>query len=104
MFVQEYINGRYPGFLALCKSHHVSSIYAFGSATGKSFDPEKSDIDLIVDIDEKDPLKKGDDLLQLWDELELFFHRKVDVLTPSSIKNSILKENIERSKVLLYAR
>lgn len=84
--------------------HHVSSIYAFGSSTSSSFDPDKSDIDLVVEIDERDPLKRGNDLLELWNKLELFFRRKVDILTSSSIKNPVLKESIDRSKVLIYER
>ena len=58
----------------------------------------------MVDIDEHDPIKRGNNLLALWTKLEEFFLRKVDLLTPSSIKNPVLKTVIDQSKVLIYER
>jgi len=40
--------------------------------------------------------------MSLWDKLEEFFHRKVDLLTNSSIKNPILRKNIDKTKILIY--
>jgi predicted nucleotidyltransferase len=104
MYLQDYIQNHTPGFKTLCETYHVRSIYAFGSSTKNSFDPNSSDIDLVVDIDEKDPIKRGNDLLGLWSKLEEFFLRKVDLLTPASIKNPVLKTEIDQSKVLIYER
>jgi len=47
-------------------------------------------------------LKEGEKLLSLWDTFELFFHRKVDLLTDSSIRNPYLRKNIDSTKVLIY--
>ncbi len=104
MYLQDYINLHSSGFKSLCESYHVRSIYAFGSSTQSSFDETSSDIDLVVDIDEHDPIKRGNNLLALWTKLEEFFLRKVDLLTPSSIKNPVLKTVIDQSKVLIYER
>jgi predicted nucleotidyltransferase len=104
MYLQEYIKDHSSGFRTLCETHHVRSIYAFGSSTKSSFDVNSSDIDLVVDIDENDPIKRGNNLLDLWTKLEEFFRRKVDLLTPSSIKNPVLKMSIDQSKVLIYER
>ena len=41
-------------------------------------------------------------MLDLWDKLEVFFGRKVDLLTLRSVKNPMLREEIERTKVLVY--
>lgn len=49
-----------------------------------------------------DPLEKGEKLLALWDRLEAFFHRKVDLLTRKALKNPFLVESINQTKVLLY--
>ncbi len=38
----------------LCGSYKVKSLFTFGSVLSEDFNPE-SDIDLMVDIDEKDP-------------------------------------------------
>ena len=36
------------------------------------------------------------------DKLEDFFGRKVDLLTLRSVKNPVMREEIERTKVLVY--
>ena len=87
----------------LCREMHVEKLYAFGSVLQPDF-KTTSDIDFVVEINEADPLKRGSYLLELWNKLEELFHRKIDLLTPSSIKNPVLKKNIDRSKVLVYER
>ena len=66
------------------------------------FDYEKSDIDVLVEIDEKNPLERGEKLISLWDTLEEFFQREVDMLTDSSISNPFLRKSIDSSKILIY--
>ncbi len=90
-----------PEFINLCKLHKVKEVYAFGSIVNGNFTSD-SDIDLVVDIDEKDPVNKGGLLLSLWDKFEKYFGRRVDLLTPDSIKNPYLKESIDQSKKLIY--
>jgi predicted nucleotidyltransferase len=80
-------------FIALCKSHDVEVLYAFGSSTNDKFKEESSDIDLLVELKTKDPIKRGENLLDLWDKFESFFQRKVDLLTNSS-KSSTLSSSI----------
>lgn len=77
-------------------------LYAFGSSISEKFDPKTSDIDLLVEIDSKDPVDRGEKLLSLWDLFEDFFKRKVDLLTESSIRNPFLRKNIDSTKVLIY--
>ena len=104
MFVQDYIKSKLDLFNKICESYKVRSIYAFGSSVNNDFIINKSDIDLVVEIDELDPISRGNKLLELWNILEDFFQRKVDMLTPGSIKNPILKNSIDKSKVLIYER
>ncbi len=89
-------------FIALCVRHNVKYLYAFGSSVSDRFNYSSSDIDLIVEIDNKDPIERGGKLMSLWDTFEIFFHRKVDLLTESSIKNPFLRKNIDSTKVLIY--
>jgi predicted nucleotidyltransferase len=98
----DYLHAQEDSFLKLCKMHDVKKIYVFGSAVTSEFDPVTSDIDMVVEIGEKDPLQKGEMLMRLWDMLEDFFKRKVDLLTDQPIKNPYLKSSIERTKVLIY--
>ena len=80
----------------------MKRLYAFGSSTTNLFDENSSDIDLLIEIDENEPLERSEKLLAIWDKLEKFFHRKVDLLTRSSIKNPILRKNIDATKILIY--
>jgi predicted nucleotidyltransferase len=50
-------------FVDLCRSHKVDKIYAFGSSITDHFDPEASDIDIVVTIDSDDPADRGESLL-----------------------------------------
>jgi len=102
MVIKDEILKHLAEFNTLCQSHKVKSLYAFGSSTSDKFDFEKSDIDLLVEIDDPDPLERGEKLISLWDKFEIFFKRKVDLLTESSIKNPYLKKNIDSNKVLIY--
>jgi hypothetical protein len=102
MNLKESIQGKSNEFLLLCKSHDVKALYAFGSSTNDKFKEDSSDIDLLVEIETIDPIKRGENLLELWDKFEKFFQRKVDLLTNSSIRNPILRKSIDSSKILIY--
>lgn len=102
MVVKNEILKHLTDFKTLCQSHNVKYLYAFGSSTTDRFDSEKSDIDLLVEIDSPDPLERGEKLISLWDTFEIFFNRKVDLLTDSSIRNPYLRKSIDSTKVLIY--
>ena len=102
MDLMTLIKERYTDFADLCRSHKVDKIYAFGSSITDHFDPNRSDIDIVVTIDIDDPADRGEALLSLWDKLEALFDRKVDLLTEDSIRNPYLKANINRTKKLIY--
>jgi uncharacterized protein len=102
MRIQEDIRAQNEVFKALCINHNVRYLFAFGSSTTKDFDPINSDIDLLVEIESQDPIERGENLINLWDKFEVFFNRKVDLLTESSIKNQFLRESIDKTKILIY--
>jgi predicted nucleotidyltransferase len=104
MNLTSLIRERYSDFVNLCRSHKVDKIYAFGSSITDHFDPDSSDIDIVVRIDIADPADRGETLLSLWDKLEALFQRKVDLLTEDSIRNPYLRSNINRTKKLIYDR
>lgn len=102
MGIKTEISKNIKSFAAICKSHKVMYLYAFGSSVTTKFNPKTSDIDLIVEIDEANPIERGELLMSLWDKFEEFFNRKVDLLTPSSLKNPFLTTSIDNTKVLIY--
>ncbi|MDB5086394.1 MAG: polymerase subunit beta, partial [Mucilaginibacter sp.] len=88
------VNFESKEFIDLCRMHKVKELYAFGSVINGNF-TDQSDVDLLVEIDEADPLNKGSLLLSLWEKLEQYFNRKVDLLTFTSLRNPYLKESID---------
>lgn len=102
MNLKESIKSKMTEFLALCKSHNVKQLYAFGSSITNQFNEESSDIDLLIEIDNDDPIERGESLMNIWEQFEQFFQRKVDLLTNTSIKNPVLRKNIDSTKVLIY--
>ena len=104
MKIKDLIQLKFDTFQTICKNHNVTYLYAFGSSTNDNFDETTSDIDFLIEVDEQDPIVKGEKLLSVWDTFESFFNQKVDLLTQNTIKNPILKKNIEKTKVLVYER
>ncbi|SDA49270.1 hypothetical protein SAMN03080617_00707 [Algoriphagus alkaliphilus] len=90
--------------IPLLENHQVNKAYLFGSILNENFDSNTSDFDFLVEIDEADPLVKGELLISLWDKLESLTNRKVDLLTPESLTNPILKKSIDANKMKIYDR
>lgn len=68
------------------------SSFVFGSVTTAKFNVD-SDIDLVVDIDERDPIIYSDYYFNLKLQLENLFKRHIDLLEQKAIKNPYLKRN-----------
>lgn len=102
MYIQKEIRKDIARFTAICREHGIKALYAFGSSVTDRFNPETSDIDLWVEMEDMEPLERGEKLLSLWDKLEAFFQRKVDLLTQKATHNPFLLESINATKLLLY--
>ena len=70
------IREKYTDFVDLHRTHKVDKMYAFGSSITDHFDPQTSDIDIVVKIDIDDPADRGEALLSLWDNLEILSSEK----------------------------
>ncbi|HLV23374.1 MAG TPA: nucleotidyltransferase domain-containing protein [Moheibacter sp.] len=103
MNLPKVITDNQNNLIILCQQHNVRKLYLFGSAVTSNFNDE-SDIDLIVDIAEKDPVEKGLLLLNFWDETENLLKRKVDLLSDKKIDNPYFNKSIEATKQLIYER
>jgi predicted nucleotidyltransferase len=98
MYLESYIGE----IRLLCQKNRVKSLYVFGSVLTDQF-TDKSDIDLIVDIDSHDPLEYSDFYFNLKFALEELLRREIDLLESRALKNPFLIDNINQSKSLLYA-
>ena len=87
--------------IQLCQKHKVKHLFAFGSVLTNKFSDE-SDVDLLVDIKLKDPIKYAENYFDLKFQLEYLLKRKIDLLEERGLKNQFLKENIDNTKQLIY--
>lgn len=87
----------------LCQWTGVKSLYAFGSVLTDEFGGE-SDVDLIVDMEEIDPLEYTEKYFELKFGLEEILGRSVDLLEERADLNPIVRLEIERSKVMVYEK
>ena len=87
-----------------CQTFGVCKLEVFGSAASTEFEPEHSDIDLLVDFD----LSGDDDDLfgryfGLNEALEQLFACKVDLVMVGALKNPYFVESVNRSRRPVYA-
>lgn len=87
---------------ALCRRFHVRRLDAFGSAaTGRMH--AGSDLDFLVEFE---PLPEGgyaDAYFGLLEALQALFHRSVDLVVTSAIRNPYFRQSAEASRMPLYA-
>jgi predicted nucleotidyltransferase len=88
--------------VALCKKHGIVRLELFGSAATGKFDPDKSDLDFIIDLGDYDP-GVADRFFNFANDLEALFGHRVDLLMYGPIKNPYLKLSVNRSRELIYA-
>jgi uncharacterized protein len=96
-FLQNYINQ----IQQLCKTHKVRSLSAFGSVLTGRFSKD-SDIDLLVDFEELDPVTYADNYFDLKFNLQQLFNRPVDLLEKKALHNPFLQQKIDSTKVAVY--
>ncbi len=84
-------------------AHKVKRAEIFGSATTDAFS-ERSDIDLLITFKEDIALLDyADNYFLLKEKLEKLLDRNIDLVSAKSLRNPVLIESINKSKVSLYA-
>ncbi len=87
----------------LCRRYRVRRLELFGSAAGDEFDPQRSDVDFLVEFE---PLAEGehaDAYFGLRESLETLLGRPVDLVMTRAIRNRYFLEAIQPIRTLLYA-
>jgi predicted nucleotidyltransferase len=88
---------------ALCRRFHVRRLDLFGSAARGDFDPERSDVDFIVEFERDAPLHPFDAYFGLKEELEELLDRRVDLVMAGAVKNPYRRASIEQDRETVYA-
>jgi len=86
----------------LCRLHGVRKLEVFGSILRQDFDPQRSDVDVLVEF-QPQAANSFSNFLDLKEALESLFGRRVDLVALRAIRNSRLRHHIEQSKSPVYA-
>jgi predicted nucleotidyltransferase len=102
--IAEIIEQKRDEIAALGRKHRVRALWVFGSAATGGWDPETSDIDLLVDLGGYE-IGVVDRYLDLADDLEALLGRRVDLVSLGGTRrHRRLREELDRTKVMLYER
>jgi len=86
----------------ICIRFKAEKLYAFGSVIRDDFDPEKSDVDFLVEFKQEGVQNYADNFFGLQHALEDLLQRPVELVVESAITNPYFKEIVKQSKVLMY--
>jgi hypothetical protein len=89
--------------IRLCTHRKVRRLAVFGSATDDRFDPERSDLDLLVEFEKMPPSEHADQYFGLAEDLERLFGRPVDLVEAGPIRNPYFRKSLEDTQVEIYA-
>jgi len=87
-----------------CSKWSVIEFSLFGSVLRDDFDPQSSDIDILIQFDESSHFSLFD-IATMKEELELIFSKKVDLLEKGTVlksKNPYRKYEILNSAKVVY--
>ena len=101
--MQEFILAKQQDIADLCRKHHVRRLSVFGSAATDHFDPNHSDVDVIVEFENLPIEQYSENKWALHDKLVASFQTKVDLLTWESLKNPVILKEVESTAETLYA-
>lgn len=87
----------------LCRRHKVRRLFLIGSALGEEFDPERSDVDFLVEFEPHESRGPDDVYFLLLEDLKTLLVREVDLVERHCIRNPVVRTSVEQSKVPLYA-
>ena len=97
------VEDRIDELKSICIKNKVIELYLFGSAAS-DYLSESSDLDFAVLFsDNLSPLEHGSAYFSLKDDLEELFNREIDLVSYRVVKNAVFKEQLDQTKISLYA-
>lgn len=85
----------------LCRQYGVRKLEVFGSAAIGSFDPETSDVDLIVGFADASG-RTVDRFLGLADDLEALLGRRIDLIIDKPFENPYFRYSVKKSRRTIF--
>jgi predicted nucleotidyltransferase len=88
----------------LCRRFHVRRLDVFGSAAAEhGFDPQRSDLDFLVEFEPMSPPQHGKAYFALLNALQNLFSRPIDLIEIRAVANPYLLESIDKNRRQVYA-
>lgn len=87
----------------LCRKYRVKTFEVFGSGADGPWDPERSDLDFLVDFHLMEPGPHARAYFGLWFALQDLFHRNVDLVEAPAVTNPYFLKALNRQRRVLYA-
>lgn len=89
---------------SLCREFGVKRLDLFGSAATGTFDPDRSDIDFLIEYEPATDLGPWmKDYFELKERLETLLGRPVDLVMVGGLRNPYFIRSVNESRRLLYA-
>ena len=101
--MHEVIERKRAEIIALCQQFRIRRLDLFGSALGAAFDPNASDVDVLVEFDTQGDFDYYGTYFGLKEGLEQILGRPVDVVSATSIRNPYFRDHVLRTRETLYA-
>ena len=98
----ETVSAELDAVAALARKHGVARLFLFGSGASGDFDDQRSDLDFLVEFKPAPPREHANRYFALLEDLEGLFGRPVDLIEPGPIRNPYFREELERTKRVLY--
>ena len=103
MSVESVLLGKREALAELCRAYSVQRLELFGSATGESFDPDKSDLDFLVTFEPCTASQHYERYFGFLESVESFFGRPVGLVEAAAMRNPYFIRQVNESRRLLYA-
>ena len=88
----------------ICRQHRVKRLEVFGSgARGNDFDPDRSDVDFLVEFEASENSPSLFEFFKLQEALAARMGRPVDLVEVGSVRNPYVLAEIERSREIVFA-
>ena len=85
-----------------CQRYHVRRLDLFGSAVTGNYDPERSDLDFVVEFLPSARQAYADTYFGLLEGLEKLSGKPVDLVVGTAITNPYFREEIEKTSTPIY--
>ena len=99
----DLIHRNRPKLEELCRHYHVKTLALFGSAAAGNWEPDRSDLDFLVEFLPEASSRIFAGYFDLKSALETLFEHKVDLVMPGGIRNPYFLNAVQQERRVLYA-